>query len=144
MNAHTINYNNAPAASDALGTLPPLRRLLGALGLGLAVSQSAGAGVSADNKRDVVAEPGLQVAHEGAVFAAERLLQVDEVGLQGAQDVRVAGSGREGDDHGLLFNERERLRVDGVEGGVRRSGEPVNVVISFLWHLFQIGQRLLT
>ncbi len=67
-------------------------------------------------------QPRLQARHHAAVVARQRLLQVDDLGLDVPQDVRVPVGRREGQDLAVLLHERLRLRVDGVEGRVRRGG----------------------
>ena len=130
---HIDNYDTTPTP-NALLALPPhhflpiLLFLFPLLRLRLAVDETAAvSAVGADDQHNVVAKPRLQLRHHAAVLARQRLLQVDDLGLDVAQDVGVALRRRERQDHALLFDERLGLRVHGVEGGV--GGGRANAVI---------------
>lgn len=74
--------------------------------------------LGAHDEDDVVPEPRLDLRDGRPVVARERLLQVDDLGLEVPQDVDVAVARGEREDHGLVLDEREGLGLDGVEGGV--------------------------
>jgi hypothetical protein len=120
-----IHHHHAAAPSDAILTVPPQLLLLflaGLLGLGIAVGETAIAALGANDQDHVVAHPRLQGRHHAAVLAGQRLLQVNDLRLDVAQDVRVAVGGREGQDEAVLLDEGLRLRIDGVVGCVRTGG----------------------
>ena len=124
MNPHAVHHHDTSSPSDPVLPLPPdvLLLLAAVLGLRIAVSKPTVAALGAHNQDDVVSEPGLQAGDHAAVLAGQRLLQIDDLGLDMTQDVHVSIGRGEGQDATVLLDQPLRLRVDGVEGRVRGGG----------------------
>lgn len=118
MYTHAIDDDNTATSADTLRFLPPFLNLGGTFSFWLAIGKPAGALLSTHNQNYIVSQPGLHVGDDAAVVAAQRLLQIDDVGLQMTQDMDVAVGGGKWQDHGFLFNQTKSLRVDGVVDGI--------------------------
>lgn len=122
MNPHAVDHNDASAPPNPVLSLPPLLNLAWLLRFRLAVGQPAMSTLGADDEDDIVPEPGLELGDHTAIVTRQRFLEIYNLRLQVPQDVNVPVCTRKGKHHGLLFHEREGLRIDGIECRTRPRG----------------------
>jgi hypothetical protein len=70
-----------------------------------------------------VTKPGLESRDGAAVFSRQGLLEVNDLRLKMTEDVNMAIGRGERENHGLLLNQSQSLRVNRVEPRASRRPE---------------------